>query len=170
MHLFDSILLAFLAMGCLFCIQIIVAHIAQTRNEDKFIILLYVILPALAFIFLWTQQFYGWGIDACEAVMAYLIFFVISISWVASYPAIYAACPTLMMTFIIHKSKQGSTLEDLRKQLGLKNNSTERIKDATHNRLIKRNGENIELTSLGLLVFKFFRAYRRILGLKMDTI
>ena len=71
---------------------------------------------------------------------------------------------------IKYENKNGTQLEELKELLRLRENSTERIEDAMHDKLIRKNGLHIELTLIGRGVFKFFKIYRRVLGLKLDTI
>lgn len=165
-----AVFLAILAFAFMFVLQLIIARLVKPHSDDRFIISFYVILPLFLFVVLFTQNFFGF-IETPVAILTYLLFFVIAASWVASYPAIYAACPTLVISFIIEKNKNtGTTLQELRAVLALKQNSTERIEDAIRNNLIRKEGEYIGLTLLGKLVFTFFSAYRRLLGLPMNTL
>ena len=160
---------AFLAFFILFLLQILIENFMKPKSEDKFIISLYVITPMIIFIVVLLFDFLN-EIPTEKVVVTYLLFFVISSTWVATYPGIYAACPTLIIALVIHKNKKGTQLEELKELLRLRENSTERIEDAMHDKLIRKNGLHIELTLIGRVVFKFYKIYRRILGLKMDTI
>lgn len=160
---------AFLVFFILFLLQIFVENIMKPKSGDKFIFSFYVITPMIIFIFVLLFDFLN-EIPIEKAVITYLLFFVISSSWVATYPGIYAACPTLIIALVIHKNKNGTQLEELKELLHLKENSTERIEDAMHDKLIRKNGLRIELTLIGRGVFKFYEIYRRVLGLKLDTI
>lgn len=153
----------------LFLFQIILARLIKPLNEDKSIILLYVALPMLLFAGGCLFHFFG-RVSLREAVLIYLLFFVISSSWVASYPAIYANCPTLIISWVIVRNSHGATVEELQDLLSLKQNSTERINDAVHDKLIRKNGEKVEITLRGRVVFLFFKFYRKALGLNTDAL
>ena len=160
---------AFLAFFILFLLQILVENFMKPKSEDKFIFSFYVFIPMIIFIVVLLFDFLN-EIPIEKVVVTYLLFFVISSTWISTYPGIYAACPTLIIAWVVYKNKNGTQIEELKELLRLRENSTERIEDAMHDKLIRKNGLHIELTLIGRGVFKFYKIYRRVLGLKLDTI
>ena len=162
----------FIAVGgflLLLLVQIWLGHFFKPKSEDKFILGLYVILPFVLFMLLLSLDFGGW-LNFKMGCLAYFLFFVICSSWVASYPALYASCPTLIISLLVAKTKTGVTLDELHGALSLKQNSIDRIEDAMHDRLVKKTGSGLEMTRFGQILFAFFKTYRKILSLPMDTI
>lgn len=162
------------AVGCffgMFVLQAIVARIIKIKSEDKFIIGLFVGFPALVMVGMMvaSQTVPGfWPLE--DIVLTYLLFFVIASSWVASYPAVYASCPTLIMSYIIANRPEGTARADFHKWLKLKENSVERIDDAMRESLIRLKGQNVELTGTGRAMYLFFSNYKRFLGLHRETL
>lgn len=152
-----------------FCFQILLSRLFRPTSEDKFIIFLFVIIPFVGF--LGTMGFYLINdLELLRPVLVYLLFFVISSSWVASYPAVYAICPTLVISYVAAKKAKGTDLKELRQILGLKENSVDRIEDAIHDKWIRKNGTQVELTGIGRAFYLFFRTFRQIIGLKLETL
>lgn len=167
---FEMVGAAFAAFVFLFFVQISIAAVFRPVSEDKFIILLFTILPFLVFLVALGFQFFNLcSVD--QGVAGYLLFFVISSSWVASYPAVYAVCPTLIISYVIYRSpRDGVSLQELRDLLQLKQNSDDRILDAVHDKWITKSGDVVMLTSFGRTVLWCFRTYRRLLGARLETL
>ena len=167
---FETIGAAVAAFGLLFIIQICIAAVFKPVSEDKFIILLFTVIPFLLFVLALTFRFF----DLCavdQGVASYLLFFVISSSWVASYPAVYAVCPTLIISYMIYRCpSDGISLAQLRQLLQLKQNSDDRIVDAVHDKWISRSGDVVKLTPFGRTVLWGFKTYRRLLGATLETL
>lgn len=100
---------------------------------------------------------------------AYPLFFFLCAAWIASYPAIYAACPTLLIAYYA-KNQNGVSVPELESRLHLKENSMERVSDAFNNGLISREGKTIKLTRHGQLFLWAFSFYRKVIGRKMSTL
>jgi hypothetical protein len=164
-----AIYTAFAAFAVVFLLNILSARVYRPKSEDKYVFLHYLILPSLVFIALLSFRLFGW-MEIEQAVLAYLLYFVIASSWVASSPAIYASCPSLNIALLIRKNKKGTSLEDLRGWLLLKQNSTERIEDAVDGGLISREEDHLKLTPIGKILFTFFNLYRKALGLTTEPL
>ncbi len=160
---------ALLAFLILFGFQIVISRLMKPRSEDKFIIALFVLLPIPIFLFFAWNDFFG-TLTLTQGFLAYILFFVLASSWVASYPAIYAVCPSLIMSYVIEKNQKGTSLEEIRQLLQLKQNSVARIDDAVNHRWIEKTGDKLQLTGYGRTFLRFFQIYRRILGLNLDPL
>lgn len=151
-------------------LQMVLAKVFKPPvSEDTFILFLFVLFPLVMFICLWCLDFCGL-VSPETALLTYLLFFSIAASWVATYPAIYAACPTLIISYIARKRSRGTSLNDFCRFIGLKKNSTDRIADALNDNLIRRTDKGIELTGFGTTISRLFICYRRIIGLPLDTV
>lgn len=157
------------AFAVMFLVQIVVARLYRPVSEDKFIILLYTVIPTILALAVMLSQYDNWE-GFTTVLLSFLLYFVISSSWVASYPAVYAVCPTLIMSFVIDRNKTGTSVQEIRDLLALKQNSKERLEDAIHDKWVRKNGDKIELTSLGRMFLWFFTTYRRVIGLKLETL
>lgn len=152
----------------LFLLQILLQNTLTIKNEDAFIFALFLILPL--FLFLGCFFFPVFPNISTEILLkSYALFFFLSSSWIASYPAVYASCPTLLMAY--WAKKNGSiTLEQMKEKLELKNNSVERITDALHDGLIVQKNNTIFLRKKGRIFLLCFTVYRKILGKKISTL
>lgn len=168
MHII-SIIAACFGMGFFFLLQITLARFFRPKSEDRFIFAVWLIAPFLLFLSLWMFNFFG-VLDKSTAFAAYLLFFVMASSWVASYPAIYADCPTLIISYMAWKKKSGVLISDVEECLALKKNSTDRIDDAQNNFLIEVKGDHLQLTFFGKAVGRFFMMYRKMIGLRMNPL
>ncbi|MGE4132098.1 MAG: hypothetical protein AB7F86_10710 [Bdellovibrionales bacterium] len=149
----------------------IVARITRPKSEDKFIFLHYVIAPfGLFSAALVTILALGIEAPIYELICAYCLYFVISSGWVASYPALYASCPTLIISYIIDHEKNGVAPLEFQRWMKLKQNSEDRIHDALQGGLIGTEGATIYLKPVGRLLYFFFSAYKAVLGLKRETL
>ena len=166
---FSVIWAAFGIFFAMFLMQMLVQRFYKPVSEDKFIIGYFALLPFLCFIGLLAFRFFGL-VPVDYAVMTYLLFFVISSSWVASYPAVYAVCPTLIMSYVIDRNKTGTPAQEIVALLSLKQNSQDRIEDAVHDKWITKTGDKVQLTWIGRTALCFFTTYRRLLGLKLETL
>jgi GNAT superfamily N-acetyltransferase len=155
-----------------FVLQILLRQVYRPRNEDKFIFVFWVGLPVLGLAVGLPFGYFGW-VSIQDAFLGYLLFFAIASGWVASYPAIYAASPTLVMSYVLsHESERGRgvSFAMLNEILEVKANSIERIEDAARSSLIEVRDGRVALTPFGKKLDGFFAVYRRILGLNQEGI
>lgn len=161
--------LSFAVFGVLFILQVVASRLYRPQSEDRFIIILYFFIPLLFYIpgsyFLLSPQF-----GLTEIVLSYFLYFAISAAWIASYPAIYAGCPTLIISYVIHRSNNGVGLDALINLLKLKENSKQRIDDAVHNLWIKKTEEKVSIAPVGQVFLFLFKTYRTLLGLTSETL
>lgn len=166
---FSTITWSFSAFAFVFVLQVLASRLVRTRSEDKYIIFLYVLVPLFTFLTILALNLDNSEFTA-QLVAAYVLYFVISSSWVASYPAIYAVCPTLVISLYIREKTEGASSEEIRKLLNLKQNSVDRLQDAVSSNLLKIDDNKVTLTAGGRLFANFFIAYRRLLGLDSSTL
>ncbi|MBI4406155.1 MAG: hypothetical protein HY537_18495 [Deltaproteobacteria bacterium] len=166
---YKILLVPFVLFLALLTTQAAVSRIYRPRSEDRFIFSLYLGLPFLVLSISIAYNFWGL-LTPCEAFLASLLYFGLGSSWIASYPAIYAACPTLIISMIVSKTKKPVDINYLSSVLNLNKNSTDRIDDAVLNGLIIKKEGKVELRSFGLMTLHLFKTYRRWLGLQTDTI
>lgn len=163
-----TLLLPFFLFAALFLLQIVLVQFYRPKSEDAFIFQLYLTLPivlvALYLLFPWHS-----AITRRDLLYAYPLLFFICSSWIASYPAVYAACPTLAITYFI-KRNNGASEAELEMHLHLKENSLERVSDAYKNGLIVSEGKNIKLTRQGRIMLWAFSTYRTLIGRKMSPL
>lgn len=160
---------AFAPFVLLLVCHAVIYRLYQPSSEDKFVFGLYVIFPLIVFAGLLLLGLMGW-FDLGTLIPGYFLYFVVSAAWVASYPAIYADCPTLIIAYVADRSSSGVTLEELRVLLNLKKNSNDRIEDAIRGKLIRMKGQLVELTPQGRVFYLFFATYRRIIGRRLETL
>lgn len=160
---------AFGAFLLFFLAQIVLARVTKPRSEDRFIVLHWVLLPMGLFGASWGLDFSHLARPA-DALAAYLLFFVLASSWVASYPVIYGVCPTLIISLVVRLDKSGTPFGRFKELLGLHHNSMERIDDAVHDSLIRVKDGAVTLTPMGRLILAFYKLYRGLLGLPLDPL
>ncbi len=160
---------AFVLVFIAFAAQLILRWFYTPKAEDRYVFIHWIFVPISLFAVSWAFQFWGWVVLG-EAFQIFLLYLVIASAWVASYPAIYTASPTLVIAWLIQKKKVGMGLSEIQKWLDLKSNSKERIQDATHDRFIILKGDTVELTRFGRIIFFFFSRFRRWLGLGFETL
>lgn len=160
---------AFFLFAALFVCQLVLAHTVKPRSQDRFVILLYLVVPTVAFLG-WCvfQLFRGQG--TYPGFLSFLLYFVIATSWVGSFPAVYVEAPTLAIVLILHLHPEGLTREALATFLNLRGNSLERVNDAVTGGIIARQGDVFQLTSLGKILFGFYLNYRKLLGLRLEGV
>lgn len=162
------LILPFCLFTILLLIQICIFQFYRPKNEDAFVFQLFLFFP----LFLWgiylIYPFYS-GFSRTELLEAYPLFFFLCAAWIASYPAIYAACPTLLIAYYARK-QNGINIPELESRLHLKENSMERVSDAFHNGLISQAGKTIKLTPQGQIFLRAFSFYRKVIGRKMSTL
>ena len=169
----QTVAASFTVFAILFIIQIIIARIFVPKSEDRFVITFYVLIPLLLFLILLTLPHINIHIGPTphELLLIYLLYFVISSSWVATYPALYASSPSLVIIYIMSQQPQGSTLNDFNKWMPIKENSDYRIDDAIRAKLICRNEDGqIRLSKIGRMLFLFFNVYKKALNSNTDTL
>lgn len=167
---FEMIGWAFAAFFVLFALQICIAFKYKPVSEDTFILLLFTVTPFLLFLLALCFRFFSF-FSVEDGIAGYLLFFVLCSSWVASYPAVYAACPSLLISYLIYRCPdEGISLHEISEIIQLKQNSDDRIDDAVHDKWITKSGDVIELTRFGQIALCCFRVYRRLLGASLETL
>ena len=149
----------------LFLAHILIVQIAKARTGDKFVIGLYLVFPAAAFLIGLASHFFGLC-SVRTGVFAYMLFLSICAAWVASYPAVAAASPSLLILLALRGRPEGLTAAEIAQAISLQDNSLRRVEDAVADGLVRRRGDGLELTPLGRAVFQFFKIYRRAIGLE----
>lgn len=169
---YHIIISAFASFIFIFVIQTIAARLFKPKSEDRFIIGLYVLLPMIIFLTLLILSSNKMlpALIPSELILTYLLFFVIASSWVASYPALYASSPSLVMIYLMTQQPQGTSLEDFTKWMSIKENSNCRRKDALNSGLICIQNDSIHLTFSGQTLFIIFSTYKKMLGLQSETL
>ena len=125
-------------------------------SEDKSLLLIWGFFPFLIIV----VELYIGGIDFYTiAFLTYLT----AAAWVVSFPAIYAASPTLVIMLLIEQGFNDN--DSLKKIAYIKDNSDQRIDDAFKFGFIKRNGDVVTLTRFGNLFFKFIYLFKLIHGI-----
>lgn len=160
---------AFALFLFLFLAQMILARLGRFAGEDRFVVVHYIVLPGLLFAGAWPFHFFGL-LAVRDAVFCYLLFFLICSAWVASYPAIAAASPSLLILLALRGRPDGLSAEEIAKAISLQANSLKRIEDAEKDGLVRRGDRGLELTRLGRAVFVFFAFYRRALALATEPL
>lgn len=163
---FLPILFALLAFLAVFAVHAAIYRIYTPESEDKFVILLYLGIPLG--LFLLSAMFRPTPWPAGTA--CFLLYFAIAAGWVGSYPAIYASCPSLILSYFISQRPSGLSLEELSSLLDLKTSSAARIEDAQKHHWIEKEGEGWQLTAAGKIFYHLFALYRRILGRGFDPL
>jgi hypothetical protein len=161
----------------LYLLHILIVRKTTPRNQDGLLLLLYIVVPLTLYLLsLLVMLLPGPGYIisaplAHQITLSFILYICIAAAFVASFPAIYADCPTLIIAYIAKKyCPDGVTCEQLVSALDLKENSEERITDAIGDKLIHRSDGRIFLTRFGRIVYYTFRIYRRVVGLKADVI
>lgn len=104
-----------------------------------------------------------------EAASAYLLHFLISGAYIASFPAVQAQSPSLEILLLFGKTGgagfAGLSREEILKSFDASSLVSCRIGDLMKSGLVSRSGGTFTLTSPGRFVALFFRVQRRLLGL-----
>lgn len=166
------------AIGPLVVIYLL--HVALSRknpqiNHDKLTVVLYLIFPVLLFcLFLAATNFFITELPATlegEITVSFLLYLAFASAFVASFPAIYADCPTLIIAYLVKDSSHfGVTKKQMELTLRLTENSVQLIAKAEEESLIRRYGKTLQLTAFGSVVAFLFWIYRRALGLQSQTL
>lgn len=164
-----AILGALLLFAALFLAHVLLARLTPLAGEDGFVLAHYIVLPGLLFAGAAPFHFFGL-LPARGALLCCLLLFLICSAWVASYPAVAAASPSLLIVLALRRRPGGLTAEELLEAISLKSNSLKRIDDALKDGLVRRKGERLELTRLGRALFLFFKLYRRAIGLATEPL
>lgn len=147
-------------------LHFLISRLKQKINEDCLLFLLFLGLPLCFLIFVFLSSF---SLNE-EKFAAFILLLLINAAYIASYPAIYASCPTLRISLLLFKNKNlGLSREELQQAIQVKENSLERITDARSNNLIYEKDGKVYLTHFGRCIFYFFKIYRRLLGLPCNT-
>lgn len=155
-----------IGFAVLFLLHILTSRLKLKVNEDCLLFLVFLVLPVFYFVFL----FLSFSHLSEEIVASSALLFLINAAYIASYPAIYAACPTLRISLLLFRnSNDGLSKEEIQQAIQIKENSLIRIQDAQSNNLIYEKDGNIYLTSFGKCFFYFFKIYRLLLGLPCNT-
>lgn len=153
-----------IGFAVLFLLHILTSRLKLKVNEDYLLFLVFLVLPVFCFSFLSFSPL------SEEIVASSTLLFLINAAYIASYPAIYAACPTLRISLILFRnSNSGLSKKEIEQVIQIKENSLIRIQDAQSNNLIYEKDGDMYLTLFGKCFFYFFKIYRLLLGLPCST-
>lgn len=95
-----------------------------------------------------------------------LTYFALTAQYIAIYPAFQASSPTIELLERVRRSG-GMDRNVLIVELGGKDLVQARVRDLEIGGLVRRRGDEVELTALGSALARFFIGYRRSLGLPL---
>ena len=125
-------------------------------NEDKALLLIWLILPLPLIL---VEYYLGVYDIVTVAAVTYLA----AGAWIVSYPAIYAASPTLVILLLIEKGINEE--ESLANKSFTGGNSKERINDAFKFGFISLKNGEVSLTNIGKYFYKFMCFFKWIHGI-----
>lgn len=156
MNLFE-ILISFGNFLLLFFLHMIIKK-KPIQSEDKLLLTVWILMPIIILII-------EYNIFKGNIYLIVYLTFIISFSWIVSYPAIYAASPTLIILLLI---KYGvNDVKEIKKIFDIKENSSLRISDAVKFGFIK-SGDNgiLKLTPFGWIFIKVMLFFKLVHLLK----
>ena len=105
--------------------------------------------------------------DWRELALTLLLYLCIAACYILSYPAVQAWSPSLLMVYLISRSDNGMSLDELKRNIDQKKIVRDRIDDLEKDGFIKLTDgdKNIVLTARGNFLAAFFINYRKLIGL-----
>jgi len=101
-----------------------------------------------------------------ELLLVYLFHFSLSWSYIFTYPAAQAGCPSLLMLILIKNSdKKGLEQEQIFDFFKDTNLCEDRINDLIDDNFIKNDGHKLIITKSGHFILNIFKFLRKLYGL-----
>ncbi|MFQ5735563.1 MAG: hypothetical protein ACE5GY_01725 [Thermodesulfobacteriota bacterium] len=148
-------------------IHVAVWRIRKPGNRPFALICIYILIPfiaALAGLALTVSG--GLPVATPEEIAAvYLLNLALSSSYVLTYPAIEALSPSLLFLLIIDSSRRGVIRSSLVESFDDGSLLEPRIRDLLESGMLRESPQGYSLSSSAVLMVRFFKAFRRLLGL-----
>lgn len=146
------------------CLHIIIWRLFNPRNYTLALLLVFVIMPL---IIIGIIGYIGtFNTTFIECISISLLHLSLAFTYIMSYPAIQAGCPSLSILLIIGDSMpQGITSEELKSTFTTKGLVWLRLKDLVDSNLAVETDGCYTITGSGRLLLGFFMVLRRFLGL-----
>ena len=139
----------------LMALQLIIRKIIEC-NEDKMLLFVWLVLPLPIIL---VERYLALGDVSAIMLLTYLL----AGAWIVSFPAIYAASPTLVILLLIDRGINDK--ETLIKKSHTGGNSKERIDDALKFGFIRLKDGKVSLTVLGNSFYRLMHLLKLIHGI-----
>lgn len=156
---FDSWWLGLVSYGTCHVAHIIIWHWKLFQPGLKLLALIFFVIPGLVYAGLLAG---GW--DFWSSFAALVTHLILSANYFATYPALQASSPTLVILDALYRSPNGFSEQELLKLFAQPNVVSDRLADLLKSGLVIQKEAGFQLTTMGCGLAGFFATYRKVLG------
>lgn len=165
----DIIIYGFLIFFSCLIIHILIWRIKVPTLSSLILIFIFLIIPFLGLSIILVNIAgvkYHLSLDADVLIEVFFLHLSLSLIYIASYPAVEAHSPSLVILLMIASSPfKKMTAEDIIRYYSASNTIVERVEDLKVSGLITEGDKGLQLRPLAKVIIRFYILYRKMLGL-----